>query len=242
MKNLDDLELNAYVDGELSTAERAEMLAAITQDSQLAREACALSNLKQQIQLAYAHPPKHKNQQQKSQKRPWLAIAASLVMLATGLLGGWLLNSPGSQVPGQRFVVLDPTGRGQAPAVAGSPETRIVFHLTNADQTLAGELLDDVEQILSSYQHEGKPLRVEIVSNGDGLSLLRARLSRHKQRINKLAGLYNNLTFVACKNTIQRLQVSEGIEINILPEAEVINSGVDHVVKRQREGWAYIRV
>lgn len=240
MKDLHDLTLHAYVDGELSDAERAELLQAITQDAELAREACALGNLKQQVQLAYTNPPGNKQCTPTSGKTPWLAIAASVLMLAVGSLAGWLLN--GTHTAEQRFVMLDAEGRGQAPATADSPETRIVFHLTNADQTLAGELLDDVEHILHAYQHDGKPLRVEIVSNGEGLSLLRARLSQHKQRINQLARLYDNLTFVACKNTIERMQVSEGIDIHILPEAEIIHSGVDHVVKRQRDGWAYIRV
>lgn len=239
-KNQDNSTLHAYVDGELSEAERAELLEAITQDAELAREACALGNLKQQVQLAYTNPPGSTPCTLTPGKTPWRAIAASVLMLAVGLLGGWLLSDKYAAT--QRFVVLDAGGRGQAPATADSQETRIVFHLTNADQTLAGELLDDVEHILRAYQHDGKPLRVEIVSNDGGLSLLRARLSQHKQRISRLASLYGNLTFVACKNTIERMQVSEGIEIRILPEVEIINSGVNHVVKRQREGWAYIRV
>jgi len=36
--------------------------------------------------------------------------------------------------------------------------------------------------------------------------------------------------------------VERGIEVKLIPDAEVIDSGVSHVVKRQREGWSYIRV
>ena len=117
-----------------------------------------------------------------------------------------------------------------------------MVHLTNPDQAVAGELLDDVEHMLRAYQQDGQPLRVEIVSHGEGLDLLRSRLSEHRERISALSRTFANLTFVACKNTIDRVQVSQGIEVNMLPEAEVTESGVNHVVKRQKEGWTYIRV
>jgi intracellular sulfur oxidation DsrE/DsrF family protein len=81
-----------------------------------------------------------------------------------------------------------------------------------------------------------------VVGHSEGLGLLRERLSQHKDRIRQLAGQYANLTFVACQNTINRLKVERGIEVKLVPDAEVIDSGVSHVVKRQKEGWSYIRV
>lgn len=240
MRKTDELDINAYVDGELSEDDRIEMLAAMRKNPELAREACELSNLKSQLKLAYSSPPGIHAGSVRQYRSSWIAVAASAVMLAAGLTGGWLLgNSPANS---ERFVMLDSQGRGQAPASAESPETRIVFHLTTPDQTEAGELLADVEQMLKAYKKDGRPLRVEIVSHGDGLDMLRTRLSEHQKRIHELAQMFENLTFVACKNTIDRVEITEGIEINILPEAEIIKSGVNHVVKRQKEGWAYIRV
>lgn len=242
MRRNDDLELNAYVDNELSDTERVEMLAAMQRDPDLARQTCELNNLKNQLQIAYANPPAPKRRNRQPSRSRWMSVAAGLAMLCAGLIGGWYMGSYQPGVTDDRFVLLDPEGRGQAPAVADSGETRIVFHLTNPDQAIAGELLDDVEQMLQAYQQDERPLRVEIVAHGDGLRLLRARLTRHQGRVNKMAENFGNLTFVACRNTIERVQVSQGIEVKILPSAEVIDSGVDHVVKRQREGWVYIRV
>lgn len=140
------------------------------------------------------------------------------------------------------LVVLDGDGRGQAPATAAGDALRLVFHLTAPEQTVAGDLLDEVERLLVSYRAEGRPLRVEVVSHGDGLALLRDRLSAHKARIRALARRFDNLTFVACLNTIERMRTEHGIEVVLVPEAEVTRSGVSRVVRRQREGWAYIRV
>ena len=165
-------------------------------------------------------------------------------MLAVGLLSGWVLHggSTAGTAEGSRFVVLDPEGRGQAPAVTEDEETRIVFHLTNPDPMVAGELLDEVETMLQAYKADGRPLRVEVVSHSDGLELLRKSLTVHESRIHELADDYTNLTFVACKNTINRLRVDHGIEVQLVPDAEITDSGVSHVVKRQKQGWSYIRV
>jgi intracellular sulfur oxidation DsrE/DsrF family protein len=244
MKPTDELELNAFIDGELSADQQAELLEAMRDDPELARQLCELGQLKAQLRLAYAHPPQPRQRVVAKVKASWWAVAASTALLAVGLVSGWVLHAkaPEWRAEASRFVVLDPDGRGQRPAVASEEETRIVFHLTNPNQTVAGELLDEVEGMLKAYRADNRPLRVEIVSHSEGLDLLRERLSQHKERIHQLAGQYENLTFVACKNTMDRLRVEKGIEVSLIPDAEVIDSGVNHVVKRQKEGWSYIRV
>jgi intracellular sulfur oxidation DsrE/DsrF family protein len=239
-----ELELNAYVDGELAAEQEAEFLDAMREDPELARAACELGQLKAQLRLAYAEPPQPRRHAIRRTMSTRRAVAAGVSMLAVGLVSGWLISdrSGASDGMAERFVMLDPDGRGQAPAVAAADETRIVFHLTNADPMVAGELLDEVENMLQAYQSDGRPLRVEVVSHSDGLDLLRTSLSEYQERIHGLAADYGNLTFVACKNTMDRLKVEHGIEVQLVPDAEVIDSGVSHVVKRQREGWSYIRV
>lgn len=244
MSSIDELDLNAYVDGELSADQQAEVLEAMRDNPELAREVCELGQLKAQLRLAYANPPQPRRIARASRRFSWQAIAASFALLAVGVLSGWLLHGSTAlwQEGGNRFVLLDPQGYGQAPATADSEETRIVFHLTNSDQQLAGELLDEVERMLLSYQADKLTLRVEVVSHSDGLDLLRDSLTQHKARIHELATRFGNLTFVACQNTIDRLRVEKGIEVQLIPDAEVIDSGVTHVVKRQTQGWSYIRV
>ena len=244
MRSEDDLELNAFIDGELSADQQAELLELMRSDPELARQACELSQLKAHLRLAYADPPRPERPGAAKARASWQAIAAGFLLLAFGLVSGWALhaNAPGLGMASERFVVLDPEGRGQTAAVADDADTRIVFHLTDPDMTVAAELLDEVEGMLAAYQSDGRPLRVEIVGHSEGLGLLRDRLSQHKERIHRLAGEYSNLTFVACQNTIDRLKVEQGIEMKLIPDAEVIDSGVSHVVKRQKQGWSYIRV
>ncbi len=240
MSRSDEIDINAYVDGELTPGERLEVLAALQENPDFAHEACELANLKSQLQLAYASPPDPSPKAKRRRPTGLLAIAAGLLALAIGLTGGWFAGS--SDIRPDRLVLLDPLGRGQAPATTESDATRIVFHLTTSDRLATSELLDDIEAMLQVHRDNGKALRVEVVSHGDGLDFLRTSLSGHKVRIHQLAESYSNLTFVACKNTIDRVEVEDGIEINVLPDAQIIESGVNHVVRRQKEGWAYIRV
>ena len=130
-------------------------------------------------------------------------------------------------------------GAGQwSDALAAAERARALAEGGGASE----ELLANVEAMLAAYQADGRPLRVEVVSHSEGLDLLRERLSQHQAEIRRLAGKYSNLTFVACQNTIDRLKVEHGIEVKLVPDAEIIDSGVSHVVKRQKEGWSYIRV
>jgi intracellular sulfur oxidation DsrE/DsrF family protein len=237
-----EMELNAFVDGELAAAERAALLARAAQDPTLGEAICRLRGLKDQVRLAYEQPPQPPRRQR--QRTPFcltntLAATLAAVALLVGLVAGWTLHEG---EPAGRFVLLDSEGRGVAPATVDSPEMRIVVHVANADQAAAGEVLDEVEALLAAYEQDGQPLRVEVIANGDGLDLLRTGLSRYEARIHTLAERYSNLTFVACKNTIDRIRAVNGIEVRLVPDAEITESGVSRVVRRQREGWAYIQV
>ena len=233
-----DLELNAYLDGELSDEQRREVEHMLDDDDALRRRLARLRRLK--AELVHSFPLAVAGGEGASPLRRRLAFAGIAVLL---VLAGFLLGVLTTGLaPGERYVLIDDGGRALRPAAVDSGETRIVFHLTNPDQVVAGEMLDEVENLLLRYRERGELLRVEIVSHGAGLPLLRQRLSEHRQRIAALARSFDNLAFVACQNTIDRLRVEKGVEVTLLPQAEIIDSGVSHVVKRQMEGWSYIRV
>jgi intracellular sulfur oxidation DsrE/DsrF family protein len=237
MKDLEPQELHALVDGELPPDQQARVLDALRRDPELNREVCELRQLKAQIQAAYPLQEPAQSAAPSTASRIGVAAAIVLAMLISGV-SGWQLRHATEP---ERLVMLDSQGRGQAPATAQSEETRIVVHLTEGDMSAAGELLNEVEGLLAAYAEEGAPLRVEIVSHGKGLALLRERLSTHKERIRDLSQRYHNLTFVACLNTMERLRVDKGIEVQLLPEAEVTRAGIARVLKLRREGWTYIK-
>jgi len=231
--------LNALLDDELSSQERASLMSRMQEDKKLSAEFCELRMVKDAVKLAHmdVELPKH-YQSQKSLH--WFSIAAGLALFCLGIFLGSIVQQ--NAIDEKRFAILDPQGYGEAPAIAKNEEMRIVFHLTQPDYLVAEELLDEVENVLGNYKQEGLPLRVEVVANNEGLQLFREGLSVHSDRISSMSDSYPNLTFVACENTIRRLRVENGIEVVLLPQTEVTESGISHVAKRQQEGWAYIRL
>ncbi|MES9947294.1 MAG: hypothetical protein ABW080_20280 [Candidatus Thiodiazotropha sp.] len=235
--------LNALVDKEYSPSEQAEKLRQVRDDYVAATELCHLRELKESVRLAYAEPPQPKSEHRskKSMRIP-LAMAAALLLLVGVTLIFQQLTPLLPWSGAERFVVLDPEGRGHRPAIASDQEMRVVFHVQDIDRISSRELLDEVEGLLLDFHGRGETVRVEVVAHGNGLGLLRSKLSTEGERISRMVQDYPALTFVACRNTIQRLSVEKGIEVVLLPEAATTESGVAHVVRRQNQGWFYIQV
>ncbi|MCM8855963.1 MAG: hypothetical protein LC541_11650 [Candidatus Thiodiazotropha sp.] len=235
--------LNALADQQFSPNEQAEMLQQIKNDEEAATELYQLRNMKASVQLAYAEPtsPPQSAKLKTSMRIP-LAIAATVLLL----IGSAVMLQYSSPLittsSADRVVLLDPQGKGQRPAKAEDEEMRVVFHVQNIRQVSAGELLDEVESLMLDFFSRGETVRVEVVAHSDGLGLLRSKLTTESDRIARMVRDYPMLTFVACQNTINRLKVEKGIEVVLIPDVVVTESGVAYVVRRQKEGWVYIQV
>jgi intracellular sulfur oxidation DsrE/DsrF family protein len=78
-------------------------------------------------------------------------------------------------------------------------------------------------------------VELEIVAYGPGISMLKAD-SPVAARISSALG--NGVKVVACENTMagQKLQKSD-----MLPSIGYVQAGVVELMKKQQQGWAYIR-
>ena len=52
---------------------------------------------------------------------------------------------------------------------------------------------------------------------------------------------YNNVSFVACNNAVERLRV-QGVDAEMIAEVKTGMSAVERIVQRLREGWVYVKV
>ncbi len=233
--------LNALVDNEYPAAEKAELMQMLLDDEAASAELCRLQRVKEMVKTAYEQPPVPQPKQGRETSSKRNRVVAAVSMLLVGVMAFFLpglFNQPATE----RFVLLDPDGRGAHPAVAEDQEVRIVFHVASTTRARGEDLLGEIQALLEDYRSRGEKLRVEVVANGEGLDLLREKLSTQKQKLSELAQQYPNLTFVACLNTVKRLRVEQGVIVKLVPEAETTASGVAYVVKRQQEGWIYIQV
>lgn len=126
--------------------------------------------------------------------------------------------------------------------ILDSNTIKVLIHLARDDADQLNQALDDIESTLKHYREIRQSARVEVVVNGKGLELVRIDTSAFAGRIQRLQREYDNLTFAACQNTIDRLAREQGIIVQLLPGVVTIDSGMAEIMRRQNQGWAYLQV
>lgn len=224
--------LNSFVDHQLTSEERQEILHRLKHDRDLAERVCELQHLKETTHLAFDDiPPSRLPKTLIEEPHNWPRMAAAALIFGLGLLLG--------------MIGLPQWGSGDERSALVSTEntrtTKVLVHLSNADTGAALNTLANLEQMLADYRQRGEPVRVEVIANGGGVKLLGPDTPAIAERIAALTEEYDNLSFAACRNTIEQLQLTEGLHIRLIPQVRLIDSGVVEVIRRQKEGWAYIR-
>ncbi len=248
-KEFSDELLNALVDEQLAVEDADRVYAHMHQDEALARRITDLRTVRDLVRLAYRAPARapfgHTKPLRPTIRLHWKlagALAAAIALVSAALLGPpWherLITA--SPVDGG-VSVHSRLGPERNAASATSAPVKVLIHLNTNDPQRIGETLDELENVLRFYRQTGQHARVEVVTNGEGLDLLRVGTSPFPQRVQRLLQGYDNLQFVACQNTIDRLKRERGITARLLPGVVVIDSGVAQIMRRQQEGWAYIR-
>ncbi|PTY04280.1 hypothetical protein DB347_20515 [Opitutaceae bacterium EW11] len=110
---------------------------------------------------------------------------------------------------------------------------RVVVELTSADPAVWSGVLNNIENLRRAL---GPETQVEVVAHGAGLGFLQATNTGQADRMKQLA--HDGVVFAACRNTMKRQNVSAE---QLQPFATTVDSGVAEVVRRQTEGWAYLR-
>jgi len=242
--SLSDETLNSLADNEFPALERAELLAYLQTDELSKERVCEISHIKDRIKTAYSDipQPSRDSEQKLSKYNSFSRVAGlffALVIVGLAFVG---FNNTHHIPEAQRLVMIDPSGRGQQLSQNNSDEMRVVFHVSNSTKLNADELLDDIESLLQLSSQNNQKVRIEVVAHAAGLDLLRERLSTEKTRITAMSKQYPELTFVACLNTVDRIERENGIDVKLISDAVATRSGVAHVIMRQQQGWLYIQV
>lgn len=229
-------QLNAFVDNELDSSERARVLQATQNDPALAAKLAQLQQLNDLLKLGYQQPPAAApylpQQRPRATRRSWQAFAASVV-LGIGMTIGWSLHrqAPTAPMPLTNLAQLNIQKPGN---------DKILIHISNMDQLKIDNALSEAEQLLANAERNGKDLQVEVLANADGLGVLRTN-SPYARRINQLASQHGNVSFRACGFAIQHAQLKEGHSIKLLPEAKPVDAALEEILRKLKLGWLYVR-
>lgn len=258
--------LNAFVDGEFSPEDRLYTLKTIASSEHLSREVCDMHQLKELVNMAYEDVPAGRTgapggrcRLSRGGRSAWFpSVAAGVLALVVGSLGGYEITRDAGFFGGEPSAAIDQdagamaqmaasddvAGGAAAPQqVFSATETdQILLHINEADRRAMAELLDDIESMYREAAAVGRDLNVQVVVHNNAMDLLRTDSAPYPERVASMAQDYPTLRFTACAQTLNRLAREEGNTVDILPQAELIDSGVAEAARRQAEGWIYIKV
>jgi uncharacterized protein len=111
---------------------------------------------------------------------------------------------------------------------------RVIFHLDENSMEKTNEVFNNLSNLLADL---GKGnIEVELLTNGKGVEAMLKANESNALRIHHL--LIQGVRFVVCANSLKYLKIAPE---ELVPEAEIVPAGVSELVKKQSEGWAYIR-
>ena len=117
----------------------------------------------------------------------------------------------------------------------------LVLQVNTNDPATMNLALNNATNVAQYYKDLGEKVAIEVVTFGPGLHMLRDDTSPVKARIETLALSTPEISFKACGNTQQNMQKAENKSISLIPQAQVVASGVVRVMQLQEQGWTYVR-
>ena len=110
---------------------------------------------------------------------------------------------------------------------------KVVFQVSDNDPAKWNLALNNARNVQADLGKD--KVQIEIVAYGPGLNMLRAE-SKVAARLAE--ALDNDVALLACENTMTNTKVTKA---DMYGGVSFVLAGVTHIMKRQREGWAYIR-
>jgi len=229
-----DEDLHRYIDKELDEESRSRVKAILGEDPSVAARLRGYRSVDQAIRNAFDDIEPPRSSLPKVPMRVRRRRLAAAVLLPAGFLAGWLVHSMVSVAE-----VRESLAGGVSLDVQGREHLNTVFHIDVDEKAAMENVLDRAEAILTGFADQGA--QVEVVANGAGLNLLRADTSALASRVRMMMDKYDNLTFVACANTIRRLK-AQGVDVLLIDRTHASETAIDHVVERLQAGWTYIKI
>jgi intracellular sulfur oxidation DsrE/DsrF family protein len=127
------------------------------------------------------------------------------------------------------------------PATPKSRDHRLILQVNTNDAAAMNLALNNAMNVSQYYKDRGEKVRIEVITFGPGLNMLREDTSPVKARIETMALGSPEVSFKACGNTRENMSKAENKEIPIMSQAQVVKSGVVRVMELQEEGWAYVK-
>lgn len=118
-------------------------------------------------------------------------------------------------------------------ARAQKAKNKVIFQVSDADPARWALVLNNVKNVLVDLEAEG--VEIEVVAYGPGIGMLKGD-SPVAKRIAEMRK--ESVTVVACENTMKAQKL---VYADMLPDIGYVPAGVVELIKKQQQGYAYIR-
>ena len=164
--------------------------------------------------------------------------SGNAVGVAACLMALLLLAVPSSAAPLEQRQAPQKSKRAAADK---KQQHRVVLQVNTNEPATMNLALNNATNVAQYYKDRGEKVMIEIVTFGPGLNMLRSDTSPVKARIETLALSTPEISFKACGNTRENMTKAESKEIPLIPQAQVVKSGVVRILELQEQGWSYVR-
>jgi intracellular sulfur oxidation DsrE/DsrF family protein len=111
---------------------------------------------------------------------------------------------------------------------------RVIFHIDEPSKGRAEQVLMNITNLLDDLGEE--TVAVELLANGGGVRAMARETEDLPEQIEALT--QRGVHFVACQHSLDHLNMQRE---DLLDLVDIVPAGVSELVKKQAEGWAYIR-
>jgi len=110
---------------------------------------------------------------------------------------------------------------------------KVLFHLDESAMSKCKLVLTNIENLLEDL---GEDAEIELLANAEGIGIVYKQPNPYVKTIESLAA--RGVRFAVCGNTMGQFNLTQEF---LLDCACVVRAGVGEIVRRQAEGWLYIR-
>jgi uncharacterized protein len=127
-----------------------------------------------------------------------------------------------------------------APASA-MEKHRLALQISDSDAAKMNAVLNVAANVSKYYSDKGDEVEIQIVAFNAGLNMLRADKSPVLDRLKSFKQGMQNVSFMACENTLAAMTRHEGKEPPLVDNAKRVPAGVVTLMELGEKGWTIIR-
>lgn len=118
---------------------------------------------------------------------------------------------------------------------------KLALQISDKDPEKMNAVLNVAANVSRYYSGKGEEVEIEIVAFNAGMHMLRDDTSPVKDRIVNSVKSLPNISFKACKNTMDAMERSEGKPVKLVPNIDVVEAGVTRLIELSESGWTLVR-